>query len=208
MNYTKQQIAALEKVTQLKLINAVTGIKPANLIGTVNSKGETNLAIFSSIVHLGTNPPLLGFITKPSSLEVGHTLNNIVENTCYTINHIHPAFAENAHFTSTKFSENISEFKACNLSEEYLHNFKAPFVKQSNLKIAMRFKEKIDIKLNGTILVIGEIEHIILPDSAIENDDINLASSNSVGISGLNTYYSFKKIANYPYASLKNLPQF
>jgi len=43
-------------------------------------------------------------------------------------------------------------------------DFDAPFVKESQLKIGMQFSQAIDIPLNGTILVIGEIDHLIIPE--------------------------------------------
>jgi len=208
MIYTKKDIEQLDRITKLKIINAATGIKPANLIGTANTQGQTNLAIFSSVVHLGSSPALLGFIARPQTPEVGHTLRNIKENEVYTINHIHPEFIEKAHYTSAKFDVTISEFERCKLSEEYIENFKAPFVKESSFKMGMRFKEAIDIKHNGTTLVIGEIEHLILPNNAMTNGDIDLEVANGVGISGLNTYYSLKKITNYPYARVDDTPDF
>lgn len=208
MIYTKRDIEKLDRITKLKIINAVTGIKPANLIGSINNNGQTNLAIFSSVVHLGSDPALLGFIARPRTVEVGHTYCNIQENGYYTINHIHPEFVKNAHYTSAKFGSEISEFEHCCLTEEYINDFKAPFVKQSSFKMSMNFKEAVDIKHNGTTLVIGEIEQLIVPDTAIIDNDINLEATNSVGISGLNSYYSFKKIANYPYARVDELPEF
>jgi flavin reductase (DIM6/NTAB) family NADH-FMN oxidoreductase RutF len=208
MIYTKRDIEELDIITKLKLINSVTGIKPANLIGTINNEGQTNLAVFSSIVHLGSKPALLGFISRPQTAEVGHTFRNIQENGYYTINHIQPDFVKNAHYTSAKFDSKISEFKRCNLSEEYNGDFKAPFVKESTFKMGMKFKEAIDIKLNGTILVIGEIEHLIFPDTAMADNDIDLEVTNSVGISGLNSYYSLSKIEKYPYAEVTEVPEF
>lgn len=209
MQYTKQDIEQVDKVTRLKIINSVTGIKPANLIGTVSNKGQTNLAVFSSVIHLGSHPALLGFIVRPSSAEIPrHTYINIKENEQYTINHIHPEFTKNAHYTSAKFDVNVSEFKRCGFTEEYINDFKAPFVKESSFKMAMRFKEAIDIKLNNTVLIVGEIEHLILPDTAIINNDIDLEATQSVGISGLNSYYSLKKIDSYPYARVHEVPEF
>lgn len=208
MIYTKEQIKNLDRVSRLKLINSVTGIKPANLIGTKNNKGQTNLAVFSSVVHLGSHPPLLGFVSRPKGAEFGHTYRNIQENGVYTINHVHPEFIKNAHYTSAKFADDISEFERCNLSEEYLEEFTPPFVKESTFKMGMCFKEAIDIKLNGTILIIGEIEHLILPDTALVDNDIDLENTNSVGISGLNSYYSLKKIVDYPYARANEAPEF
>ncbi|NAS32538.1 flavin oxidoreductase [Flavobacteriaceae bacterium R38] len=208
MHYTQQDISGLNRITKLKIINAVTGIKPANLIGTIAKDGTTNLAIFSSVVHLGSNPPLLGFIARPSTKEAGHTLQNIKENNVYTINHIHPEFTKQAHYTSAKFDRDISEFDRCRLSEEYIESCKAPFVKESRFKMAMRFKEMISIPLNGTTLVIGELIHLILPDTAIHDGEMDLEKSNSVGISGLNSYYELKKIAQYPYARVNEVPEF
>ncbi|MFT4661246.1 MAG: flavin reductase (DIM6/NTAB) family NADH-FMN oxidoreductase RutF [Patiriisocius sp.] len=208
MIYTKEQIEQLDRITRLKIINSVTGIKPANLIGTINDKGNTNLAVFSSIVHLGSSPALLGFISRPLIKGFGHTYRNIQDNECYTINHIHPEFVKNAHYTSAKFADEISEFKRCNLSEEYINDFKAPFVKESSFKIGMRFIEAIDIKINGTVLVIGEIEHLVLPETAKVEDEIDLEATKGVGISGLNSYYSLKKIDSYPYVRVDEVPKF
>mgnify|MGYP001498021235 FL=1 len=208
MQYDKKEIDALDRVMRLKIINSVTGIKPGNLIGTINNNKNTNLAVFSSIIHLGSNPALLGFISRPTTDDVGHTLNNIIQTGYYTINHIHSEFVKKAHYTSAKFPSNVSEFSACELSEEYIDGFKAPFVKESTFKIGMRFKEVIDIKANGTVLVIGEIEQLIFPDSAFLDGEIDLEASGGIGISGLNTYYALRKIESYPYAKLNEIPQF
>ncbi len=208
MTYTKEDIEKLDRIARLKIINSVTGIKPANLIGTINNRNETNLAIFSSVVHLGSNPALLGIICRPQTAEVGHTYRNIMETKVYTINHIHPEFIKNAHYTSAKFDAAISEFKRCNLSEENIPNFKAPFVKESSFKIGMRFKEALNIEQNGTILVIGEIEHLMLPDNCVVDDDIDLELSNSVGISGLNSYYGLRKIEKHPFVRVHEVPKF
>lgn len=208
MIYTKEQIAQLDRITRLKIINSVTGIKPANLIGTINAQGRTNLAVFSSVVHLGSDPALIGFISRPRTADVGHTYRNIQESGQYTINHIHPAFVKKAHYTSGKFDATTSEFKRCNLSEEFIKDFKAPFVKESTFKLGVGFKEAMDIKYNGTSLVIGEIEHLILPDKAIVDDDIDLEAANGIGISGLNSYYSLRKIHKYPYVRINEVPEF
>ncbi len=209
MKLTKQDIANLDRVTRLKIINAVTGVKPANLIATVGKNGTTNVAIFSSVVHLGSNPPLLGFIMRPQGDVSSDTYQNIMTSKTYTINHIHPEFVKRGHYTSAKFDTEISEFERCNLTEEYLANFKAPFVKESTFKMGLKFQQEIKIELNKTSLIIGEIEHLIIPEKAInEQSDINLEDSNTVGISGLNSYYSLKKIADHPYARESETPQF
>lgn len=208
MHYRRKDIDDLDRVTRLKVINSVTGIKPANLIGTIDKEQRSNLAIFSSVIHLGSNPALVGFISRPQTDDVGHTLTNIIETGCYTINHIHPEFIKNAHYTSGKFSKKTSEFHRCGLTEEFFEDFNAPFVKESNFKMGLRFKEKIDISLNNTILVIGEIVEILMPDLVLLNDDIDLQATCAVGISGLNSYYSLNKIQHFPYVRINEVPEF
>ncbi len=209
MHYTKEQIKKMERVKRLKIINAVSGIKPANLIGTINNDGVSNVAIFSSVVHLGSDPALMGFIMRPVGDVPRHTYDNILQNNCYTINHVHKSFVKKAHYTSAKLDSKESEFDRCGLTEEFINDFEAPFVKESNLKIGLRFVESIDIAINGTILMIGEIDHLILPEEIFQhNDDLDLSSMDTVGISGLNSYYSLNKIEEFPYVRVSEMPDF
>jgi flavin reductase (DIM6/NTAB) family NADH-FMN oxidoreductase RutF len=209
MKLTRKDIDTLDSVTRLKIINAVTGIKPANLIGTMSEDGLTNVAIFSSVVHLGSNPPLLGFVMRPQGEVPRNTYQNIIETGVYTINHVHPEFVERAHYTSAKFDADLSEFNRCKLTKEFLPGFHAPFVEESTFKIGLKFQQEVKIERNGTSLIIGEIEHLFIPDEAINAEhEIDLEKSNTVGISGLNSYYSLQKIADYPYARVNETPRF
>ncbi|THD66456.1 flavin oxidoreductase [Robertkochia marina] len=206
--YTDSDIKNLDRRVRLKLINAVTGIKPGNLVGSMNSKGQTNLSVFSSVVHLGSDPALLGMIMRPVEEVPRHTYQNILETGYYTINHIHPTFVENAHYTSAKFDESISEFDRCGLTAEFLENFDAPFVKESTFKMGMQFLQQIEIPQNKTRLIIGEVKVLVLPEEARVDGDIDLEQSRSIGISGLNSYYELRKLATFPYARTNEVPDF
>jgi flavin reductase (DIM6/NTAB) family NADH-FMN oxidoreductase RutF len=209
MYLSKQDIENMEHIRRLNIINSISGIKPANLIGSISNDKKTNLAIFSSVIHLGSNPALLGFILRPKDDVPRHTFENIMQNGSYTINHIHESFAKQAHYTSAKFDKDKSEFTACGFTEEYLYHHAAPFVKESNVKMGMKFLQSISIEANNTFLVIGQIEHLIIPEEAVAKEGhIDLSSVNDVGISGLNNYYSLTKIAEYPYARVSELPLF
>ena len=54
----------LDRKYRLNLINSITGIKPANLVGSRSADGFDNVAIFSSLVHLGSNPAQLGLVMR------------------------------------------------------------------------------------------------------------------------------------------------
>lgn len=75
-------------------------------------------------------------------------------------------------------------------------------------KIGLRFKEKIDIAINDTFLVIGEIGELLLPNTDSINEDIDLQYTNAVAISGLNSYYSLNKLDQLPYMRLNDVPNF
>lgn len=204
---SNNDIQKMSHVYRLNLINSINGYKAANLIGTKGALGE-NLAIFSSVIHLGSNPPLLGFIMRPTTVE-RDTYRNIKETGVYTINHIHEGIIQKAHYTSAKFNIGDSEFEKCKLTPSYLNDFKAPYVAESFIKIGLNFKEEIPIPTNKTILIVGEIEEIHLPESSIaENGQIDLNATKTVAISGLNQYHQVNKIATYPYARVNELPHF
>ena len=209
MFFEEDDIFNLDKVKRLKLINSITGVKPANLIGTKNSDGITNLAIFSSIVHLGSNPPLISFVTRTSKEVNRNTLANILSTNFFTINQIQKSFVKNAHYTSAKFNASTSEFQMCKLDEEYINNFYAPFVKQSNLKIGLELKEIIKITSNDSTLVVGEIKQITTKKEYLKDDFMfDLEKSGAIAIGGLNEYFTIENIANFPYVRLNDFPSF
>ena len=200
MHLSKKDILNKSRINRLNLINSITGIKPANLIGSISKEGHSNLAIFSSVIHLGSNPALIGFITRPNNGVRRDTLNNILETNFYTINHIHENFIEQSHKTSGKYKKDVSEFNMCNLTEDYLSDFPAPFLNESKIKMGLKLKNIVDIPDNQTKLIIGSVEHIFIDEIALEdNGDINLQIINDIGIGGLNNYYKLEKIAHYPY---------
>ncbi|WP_375581394.1 flavin reductase [Marivirga tractuosa] len=180
--------------------NTISGFKSANLIGTNDNFGNTNLAVFNSVVHIGANPPYLGFILRPTTVE-RHTYENIKENGLYTFNHINENIIEKAHQTSAKYQKNVSEFEACGFEEEYLNNFDSPYVKESKIKMGLQFEEEHFIKANHTILVIGKLLHAYLDEKLISNDgSIDLTEAGTVTISGLYEYLKPTKLKKLDYA--------
>ena len=111
-------ISQMEKIERLNLINSCTGYKSANLIATKSVDGITNLAIFSSITHLGSNPAMVGFIVRPTTVP-RDTYKNIRETGFFTVNHVTEKIIADAHHTSANYDTDISEFSKTELEEEY-----------------------------------------------------------------------------------------
>lgn len=202
--YSKEEMAGWERFYRANIINSVTGFKSVSLIGTSNAKGQTNLGIFSSIVHIGSDSALVGYINRPRSA-APHTLSNI-ESTCrYTINHIQPSFLHQAHQTSAKYPEGISEFEAVGLTKQYLKNFQAPFVGESVVKYALTLKEIIPITINNTFLVIGKIEFIYIQKGLLLPDGfIDLHKAETISSNGIDSYYTTLPLTRLAYAKPDN----
>ena len=189
LHLKRQDFDDLDHLHRINLINSCSGFKSANLIGTKSNDGIPNVAIFSSVTHFGSNPPLLGIIFRPVSDVPRNTYENIKETGQFTINHIHRDIIEQAHHTSAKYDKRISEFDVTELEEEYKNNWHAPFVKGVPIQIALTFCEEYKIKANNTIQLIAEIKDLYVEDELIEKDGfINLSKANVMTINGLDGY--------------------
>ena len=182
------------------LINSISGFKSASLIGTCNQQGELNLAMFSSVIHLGSNPALIGFISRPDSVE-RHTLSNIKQTQQFTINQVDNSFWQAAHKTSAKYLEEECEFVQTGLTPHYIKGILPPLVKESPLKYALRLIDIMPIPHNNTLLVVGEVIEILCTHSALKADGyIDLESLNTVTVSGLDSYHTSKRLSRLSYA--------
>lgn len=191
-------ILQLEKQARTNLINSLSGVRTASLIGTQNGTGLTNLAIFNSVMHIGANPPYMGFIMRPVSVE-RHTYQNIKETGCFTINHVHEGIYKQAHQTSARYA--VSEFEATALTPFYSNQIAAPYVAESMVKIGLTFEEEQPIACNNTILVIGKVVEVMVSNNLLDADfTLQLHQGQTVAAGGLDTYYSVNKLNTLPYA--------
>ncbi|MCL1114446.1 MULTISPECIES: flavin reductase family protein [Shewanella] len=200
MHFTQASINALDSRTRAHFINSLSGFKSANLIGTQDQQGNTNLAIVSSVVHLGANPPLVAMIMRPHTVP-RHTFENIKQTGVYTINQVNQSIFKQAHQTSARYDKHESEFEHTGLTTEYLSGFTAPFVKESRLKYSVKLAEHQHLAINGTELLIGEIIDVYVDDNAVAEDGfIDLQALDTVAVTGLDSYHSTHKLARLPYA--------
>ena len=187
-NFSQKDINEMDRLYRINLINSCSGYKSANLIGTKSKNGISNVAVFSSITHIGSDPSMLGFFMRPTTV-VRNTYENIKESQQFTINHIHEDILNDAHHTSANYDESISEFDMTSLEEDYKNGFIAPFVKDSPIQMAMQYVEEYAIKANGTILLIGEIKDLYIQEHLLQKDGfVNLSEGKIAAINGLDGY--------------------
>lgn len=201
---TRADLEAMSYVPRINLVNSITGYKSASLIGTKSTSGILNVAIFSSVTHVGSNPPLIGFIVRPTTV-TRNTYDNIKETGFYTINHIHRGIIADAHHTSAKYPKEISEFDKTVLTPEFRDNFYAPYVQEAVVKMGLKFREEISIKANNTLMILGEIQEMIFPEAyQLKDGFVDLNAAETVCISGLDAYHLPQELERFEYARPKD----
>ena len=189
------------------LMNSCTGFKSINLIGTQDKDGNKNLAIFNSIIHLGSNPALIGFTFRPLTVQ-RDTYKNIKETGFFTVNHVQETFIDKAHQTAAKYPANTSEFEAVGLEVEYLEDTLAPFVKDSTIKYSCTYVNEYPIVENGCIMLVAAINALYLNEDFIASDGwIDLTKANTIAGIGIDGYIKAATPIRYEYAKPETKPQ-
>ena len=196
----REDFESLNRIPRLNLINSCMGFKSANLIGTTSKNGNHNLAIFSSVTHLGSDPALLGFILRPTTVP-RHTYENIKENSFFTVNAITHSFIKKAHQTSANYPQDINEFEVTGIESEMKVGISVPFVKESPVQILCKYVNEYPIIENDTLHIIASIESIFVHSDLLSDDYwIQLDKGNVVAINGLDGYAKTELVSRLPYA--------
>lgn len=206
--FNKEDIESLESRFRANFVNSLCGYKALQLVGTKNKNGLTNLSIINSAHHLGANPPLMGYIQRPHTVEK-HAYENILETKFYTFSNVIEEYKEKAHQTSAKYPREISEFDSCGFEIAQTENG-TPYVGSATLVMELELRSTYEIKENSTILVVGQIQSVLVDDKFIFDDGtIDLPGLGSLAGTGLTGYSKVEKMTRYGYAkpneSLKKL---
>jgi len=199
-HYNASDIENMPQRVRANFINSLSGFKSANLIGTRCPKGIDNLAVVSSVFHIGAHPPLLGMIMRPHSVP-RDTLQNIKDTGEYTINHICTSIVEKAHQASARYDSELSEFEEIGLTPQTTDQVKAPYVLESYVKLGMQVQDIQLLAINQTELVIGHVVEVIVEPQWVHEDGyVDIEAAQSLAISALDSYHSTHRVARFDYA--------
>jgi flavin reductase (DIM6/NTAB) family NADH-FMN oxidoreductase RutF len=210
--FNASDIDNMEQRVRANFINSLSGFKSGNLIGTRSpsskdgTRGVDNLAIVSSVFHIGAHPPLLGMIMRPHTVP-RDTLQNIKDTGEYTINHICASIVEKAHWASARFDPQVSEFEEIGLTPQTTDQVKAPYVLESRIKLGMQVQDIQLLAINQTELVIGQVVEVIVEPYWVSEDGyVDIEAAGSVAISSLDSYHLSHRIARLGYAKTNEKP--
>lgn len=202
----RTELEALPSRYRAQFVNSLSGYKSANLVGSANQQGQPNLALVSSVVHLGADPALLAHVTRPHTVP-RHTLENIEATGVYTYNAVTRQMIPQAHHSAAKFARDVSEFERVGLTPEYHADFNAPAVLESPLSLGMELLELVPIKHNGTLLVIGQIRWVRYPQNVLNRDGhLDISKLDLTAISGLDHYHSVASLGRLSYPEVGHPP--
>jgi flavin reductase (DIM6/NTAB) family NADH-FMN oxidoreductase RutF len=196
--FSAADIDAMSQGFRTNFINSLSGFKAAALLGTTDGT-TNNLAIVSSIVHVGANPPLLGMIMRPHTVQ-RDSLGNIKRQGVYTLNHVHTNWVDKAHQTSARYEPNESEFDEVHLTPWFSNSFSAPYVDESAIKLGLKVAQHFTL-CNNTEMVIGEIQQVFIDEKYVDAKGYaDIERAGTACISGLDSYHRTSRIAQFSYA--------
>ncbi len=186
-----------------RLVNSLSGFKSANLVGTTSVDGVHNLSIISSVVHLGSDPALLGMVFRPPvEPKLGsHSYWNMRETGCLTLNHVPASLTMKAHQASARFPQETDEFEALGLTPIFRCGFDAPAVEESPVRIGLERVDEWEIPQNRCRFVVAQIRWVEFPEEAMCADGyLDLEGLDVVALSSLDGYHRTQKVHRLAYA--------
>jgi len=198
ITFNRDDIDGMEKRFRANFVNSISGFKSANLIGTTNEDGVLNLAVFSSVVHIGANPPLIGFILRPTHVQ-RNTYTNILTKGYYTINAIPELQVAEAHKTSAKYPPDISEFDQTSFTPKInLHG--VPYVQESPVSITCKLESDQLVKANQTRLIVGQVIDVRVIGEVSLDGFVDLPNLGVAAITGMDSYHKVSAGTRFSYS--------
>ncbi|MEN2993483.1 MAG: flavin reductase [Bacteroidia bacterium] len=194
--YDQRALTNAERSWRINFINSLIGPKNLHVLITRFPSGGFNAAIFNSGVHIGSSPPYIGFILRPTS-SPRHTYRNLLNYPYATLNAVAISFYAQAHQTAAKLPDGESEIAQAGLDltweEEDL-----PYLAQSPLRARLHLAEVHTIQVNQTHLLVFAVEKVfsaILPeaDGFLRLDQLGLAAG-----SGCDAYWRLEFLERRP----------
>lgn len=196
-----QALDAWPKKNRIRLINSLLGGKPVHLVGTQSTSGIPNLAVFNSACHVSSDPALIGMMSRPLTVP-RDTYANIEATGVWTLNAITREIVDSAHKAGDKLPPDASEFDYCNLTPAWHEGMTAPFVAESPVSIGLQWEETVPIQCSGTVMIIGRVTHVNMPDEALlEDGSLKAETAGLLSSLGLDAYASVTEVARYTYQS-------
>ncbi len=186
--YSERDILAADKAWRINFINSLVGFKNLNLLITRAPAGVYNAAIFNSGLHIGSSPPYVGFLLRPTKVP-RHTYENLLSYPYATMNVVTESLYKRAHLTHHHIPAAESELAYAGLEVEWVDGVPLPVLRESPVRALLRFSEEHLLQVNQTRLLIFSIVWVEVRGDVQADGFVALDELNVVAGSGCDAYY-------------------
>lgn len=195
--YSYEALMASDRKWRINLINSLIGPKNLHVLLTSHAEHRLNAAIFNSGLHVGSSPPYVGFLLRPTTVP-RHTYANLQSYPYATLNAVSRSFYDRAHETHAKFAEGINEADAVGLPLRWEEGNDLPYLAESPLTARLRLVEEHFLAVNQTRLLIFSIEAVWIAQEAEPDGFIRLDRLGLVAGSGCDAYWGLEFLERRP----------
>ncbi|MCS6790833.1 MAG: flavin reductase [Bacteroidia bacterium] len=178
LTYTRADLLNAERAWRINFINSLIGGKNLHVLITRNTDSSYNAAIFNSGIHVGSSPPYVGFLLRPTHVP-RHTYENLRHYPYATMNAVSVGYYEKAHATHAKLPYGQSEIERVGLPLRWEEGEDVPYLRDSPLTAQLRLVEEHILEVNQTKLLVFSVEKVysaIMPreDGFLPLDELGL----------------------------------
>lgn len=195
--YSYEALMASDRKWRINFINSLIGPKNLHVLLTRAADHRLNAAIFNSGLHIGSSPPYVGFLLRPTTVP-RHTYANLQVYPYATLNAVSYGFYQRAHETHMKFAAGANEADAVGLPLRWEEDSDLPYLAESPLTARLRLVEEHLLTINQTRLLVFAVESVwvaqaVEPDGFIRLDALGLTAG-----SGCDAYWKLEFLERRP----------
>ena len=195
--YSLSQLLAAERSWRINFINSLIGPKNVHVLITRTDENLWNAAIFNSGIHVGSSPPYVGFLLRPTTVS-RHTYANLKKYPYATLNAVSRDFYKQAHKTHKKFPAAVSEIVALGLSLRWAEGEDIPYLADSPLTARLRWVEEHLLTVNQTRLLVFAVEKVWTNQLPTADGYLPLHALGLVAGGGCDAYYELEFLGREP----------
>lgn len=197
LTYTAAQLLSADRAWRINFINCLIGPKNLHVLLTRNTSGSYNAAIFNSGIHVGSSPPYVGFLLRPTTVP-RHTYENLRQYPYATMNAVSRAMYARAHATHAKLPYGESEAEHFGLPLHWEAEEDLPYLMESPLRARLRLVEEHLLMVNQTRLLIFAVEAVHLAVEPDSDGFFRMDALDLVAGSGCDAYWRISYLERQP----------
>lgn len=158
-------IEAFPQLYKINLLKSLSTYNSKSIVVTKCVKGKVNVSNGNSMTYVGLKPVVIGISLKLDKTRM-KTYRGIKETGYFTINGLGKRQIKDLGTKKGKVNGLLEKLNS-SLGLSYKRGFCVPYINGSNLQIGLKFLEEHHLKVNGTVLVLGQVVDIHFRKSVI-----------------------------------------